>query len=53
MSMEEKRGLRSSILLPKLMYESETWTWKRAQLSRVHPLEISYLRGACGVTAGG
>ncbi len=46
--MEEKRGLWNSVL-PKLMYGSQTWTWNRAQ-SRVHDVEMSYLRGACGVT---
>ncbi len=28
---EVKRGPRNSILLPTLMYGSETWTWNRAQ----------------------
>ena len=32
-SMEVKRGLRNSILLPTLTYGSETWTWNRAQQS--------------------
>ncbi len=49
-SMEVKRGLRNSILLPILTYESETWTWNRAQQSRVRAVEMSYLKGACGVT---
>ena len=49
-SMEVKRDLRNNILLPTLKYGSETWTWNRAQQSRVHAVEISYLRGACGVT---
>ncbi len=49
-SMEVKRGLRDSILLPVFIYGSETWTWNRAQQSRVHAVEMSYLRGACGVT---
>ena len=48
--MEVKRGLRNSILLPTLTYGSETWTWNRAQQSRVRGVEMSYLRGACGVT---
>ncbi len=48
--MEVKRGLRNSVLLLTLMYGSETWTWNRAQQSRVRPVEMSYLRGACGVT---
>ncbi len=49
-SMEVKRGLRNSLLLPTLTYGSETWTWNRAQQSRVCAVEMSYLRGACGVT---
>ncbi len=48
--MEVKRDLRNSILLPILSYGSETWTWNRAHLSRVHAVEMSYLRRACGVT---
>ncbi len=49
-SMEVKRGLRNSILLPTLTYGSKTWVWNRAQQSRVHAVEMSYLRGVCGVT---
>ncbi len=49
-SMEVQRGLRNSILLPTLMYGSETWTWNRAQQSRVCTVEMSYLSGECGVT---
>ena len=30
-SMEVKRGLRNSIVLPTLMYGSETWIHNRAQ----------------------
>lgn len=32
------------------MYESETYTWNRAQQLRVCAAEISYLREAYGVT---
>ena len=49
-SMEVKRALRNSILLPTLMYGSETWAWNRTQLSRVYAVEMNDLRGACGVT---
>ncbi len=49
-SVELKRGLRNCILLSLLMYGSETWTWNTAQESRVRAVEMSYLRGACGVT---
>ena len=44
------RGLRNSILLPTLTYGSENWTWNGAQQSRVRAVEMSYLRGACGVS---
>ena len=50
MFMEVKRRLRNSILLPTMMYGSETWTWNMAQQSRVLAVEMSPLRGACGVT---
>ena len=50
MFKEVKKDLRNSILLPTLTYESETWTWNRAQQSRVHAVEITYLIGACGMT---
>ncbi len=49
-SMEVKRGLRNSILLPTQTYGSENWTWNGAQQSRVCAKEMSYLRGACGVS---
>ncbi len=49
-SMDVKKGLRNSILLPSLTYGSENWTWNGAQQSRVHSLEMSYLRGVCGVS---
>ncbi len=47
--MDVKRGLRNSILLPTLTYGAENWTWNGAQQSRVPAVEMSYLRGACGV----
>ncbi len=37
-------------ILPILTYESEIWMWNRPQQSKVHAVEMSYLRGACGVT---
>ncbi len=49
-SMDVKRGLRNSILLPTLTYGSENWTWNGAQQSRVRAVEMSYLRGACGMS---
>ncbi len=49
-SMDVKRGLRNSILLPTVTYGSENWTWNGAQQSRVCAVEMSYLREACGVS---
>ncbi len=49
-SMDVKRSLRNSILLPTLTYGSENWTWNGAQQSRVSAVKMSYLRGACGVS---
>ncbi len=34
-SVDVKKGLRNSILLPTLTYRSENWTWNGAQQSRV------------------
>ncbi len=48
-SMDVKRNLGNIILLPTLTYGSENWTWSRVQQSRVHAVEISYLRGVCEV----
>ncbi len=49
-SMDVKRGLRNGVLLPSLTYGLENWTWNGAQQLRVHAAEMSYLRGACGVS---
>ncbi len=48
--MKVKRGIRKSIILPTLSYASETWTWNAAQQSRIRAVEMSYTRGACGVS---
>ena len=50
LSMKVKRSLRDNIPLLTLTYGSETWTWNRAQQSRVCAMERSYLKGACGMT---
>ncbi len=49
-SMDIKRGLRNSIFLSTLTYRSENWAWNGAQQSSVRAVEMSYLRGACGVS---
>ncbi len=49
-SMEVKRDLRNTVIVPTLTYVSETWAWNESQRSRVQTGEISYLRSACGVS---
>ncbi len=49
-SMEVKRDLRNTVIVPTLTYASETWAWNESQRSRVQAVEMSYLRSACGVS---
>ena len=44
-----KKGLRDGIIVPTLTYASETWVWNERQRSRIQAVEMSFLRGACGV----
>ncbi len=37
-------------ILPTLSYASETWTWNATEQSRIRAVEMSYLRGACGMS---
>ncbi len=34
-SMEVKRALRNTVIVPTLTYASETWAWNESQSSRV------------------
>ncbi len=45
-----KEALCDGIIVPTLMYASETWTWNEGQRLRIQGVEMSYLRGACGLT---
>ncbi len=36
-----KKGIRNSVILPTLLYASETWTWNAAQQSRIRAVYIS------------
>ncbi len=49
-SMEVKRDLRNTVIVPTLTYASETWAWNDSPRSRVQAGEMSYLRSACGVS---
>ncbi len=49
-SMEVKRDLRNTIIVPTLTYASETWAWNESQKTRVQAVKMSYLRSACGVS---
>ncbi len=44
-----KKALCDSVIVSTLMYVSETWTWNEGQRSRTQAVEMSYLRGACGL----
>ncbi len=55
--METRQHEQSSALIPVIhkqvkldKYRAENWTWNGAQKVRVHAVEMSYLRGACGVS---
>ncbi len=50
LSMEVKRNLRNTVIVPTLIYASKTWAWNESQRSRVQAVEMSYLRSACGVS---
>ncbi len=47
-SLEVKRDLRYTIIVPTFTYASEMWAWNESQRSRVQAVEINYLRSACG-----
>ena len=49
-SMDVKRGIRDSVLLPTLTYGGETWNWNAGDESRIRSVEMSYLRTACGLS---
>ncbi len=49
-SMEVKRDLRNTVIVPTLTYASKTWAWNESQRFRVQAVEMSYLRSACGVS---
>ncbi len=49
-SMEVKRDLRNSVIVPSLTNASETWAWNESQRSRVQAVDMSYLKSACGVS---
>ncbi len=48
-NMEIKKALHGSIIVPTLTYASGIWAWNEGQISRIQAVEMSYLRGACGL----
>ncbi len=38
------------IVLPTQSYAPETWVWNVARQSQIHAVEMSNIRGACGVS---
>ena len=49
-SMEVKKSLHDSVVIPTLTYGSEAWTLVERLRPRVRAVEMNYLRSACGVT---
>ena len=49
-SMEVKKSLHDSVVIPTLTYGSEAWTLMEKHKSRVRGVEMSYSRSECGVT---
>ncbi len=49
-SMEIKRDLRNTVIVPTLTYASKTCAWNESQRSRVQAVEMSYSRSACSVS---
>ncbi len=48
-NMEIKKALRDCIMVPTLPYTSDTWRSNEGQRSRIKAVEMSYLRGTCGL----
>ena len=48
-SMKAKTLLHKAILLPTIMYGSETWTWSKKDESGMNAVEMRALRRMCGV----
>ncbi len=46
---EVKKTLRDSIIVLIVAYASETWVWNQSQRSKIQAVEMSFLRGGCGV----
>ncbi len=48
-NMEIKKALHHSIRVPTLRHASETRAWNEGQRCRIQAVEMSYLRGTCGL----
>ena len=47
-SKNARLAVRSGILLPTLMYGSEAWTVNESEISKVHTVEMDFLRSMIG-----
>ncbi len=47
---EVKKALRNNTIIPIVAHTSETWMWNKYQKSKIQAVEISYLRGGCGMS---
>ena len=49
-SIPAKKMMHQAILLPTLMYGSESWTWLKKDESGINAVEMRSLRRMCGRT---
>ncbi len=49
MNKEVKKAHRDSIIVSTVACARETWEWNKCLRSKIQAVEISYLRGGCGV----
>ncbi len=48
-SREVKKALMDSIIVLTVASASETWVWNQSQRTKIQTVDMSYLRGGCGV----
>ncbi len=50
-NMDINKTQHDSTIVPTLTYASETWTWNEGQRPTIQAVEMSYLRGDCGLNS--
>ena len=50
LSMEAKKAVYNSVVVPTVLYGSETWVCQNKHVSKINAVGMRYLRSACGKT---